>query len=174
MITTIAVVLFSALIVFAFDSMKKRKHKKNDAIRRESISNLADELSNGVKEILVDGVSRRNSERFLVSGIFSHTPSYRLGKGKISHKSRIVLSDKSLIVLDWSFENRWDWGDIKKVELYSDGFTIYPENDDALKFKTSSVSREEMEVITLMGMESVHHGTISNLSILDPQVAIEA
>lgn len=173
MISTIAIILISSAIVYAINEIKRARINKKDQIRRETISSLVDELSEGVTEIQVNGVHKRLDEHFLVSGIFSYTPSYRLGKGKISHKSRVVISNKYLIILDWDFDNRWRWESIEKFELHSDGFTIYPNNDSMFKFKTSSIAREEMEVITLVGFESVSRGTIGKLPILNKALPIE-
>lgn len=169
-ITTLIIALSSAILVYVLDKLKKRKIQKNDSIRRERISELIDQLCLGVKQITVAGVYRRDDEIFLASGVFSYSPSYRLGKGSISHKSRIVLSDKAFIISDWDCENRWSWSEITKIEIHSDGFTIFPEKDAVFRFKTSSIARPEMEIITMMGMENCHRGTISHMPIL-PYIA---
>lgn len=173
MISTMFIILASAIVVYALDARRTIKIMKNDAIRRVKISKLVDELAKGVKEISINNACKRNDERFLVSGIFSYTPSFRLGKGEISHKSRIIVSDKYLIILDWDFENRWDWENIQKIELHSDGFTIYPESGSIFKFKTKSIANEEMAVIALLGMESVCRGTLEKIVAPKEQLTVD-
>ncbi|MEZ8861897.1 hypothetical protein [Vibrio sp. 10N.247.311.51] len=174
MIPTIVIILVGAIIAFAFDKNRQSKLIRNDSIRRENISQLIDELCGGVKEMLIEGTFKRADERFVASGMFSYLQCDQGKKNRISHKSRVILSNQALIVLEWDFENRWEWSAIEKIEMYSDGFTVYPRNDSILKFKTTSISKPEMEVITMLGMEGCHRGTIENLPIIPTEIKLGA
>ncbi|CAH7218250.1 hypothetical protein VCHA50P415_30536 [Vibrio chagasii] len=162
---TLSMVLVGVSVFYLRAKYNNQKRETDDDFREKSISILIDDLPEGINEHRISGVIRRPNELFLCSGIFTCSPALLLEKKAIRHKSRILLTNQSIVILDWDSETRWDWGNLGKVERSSNGFTIYPQEGLPFTFITESIKRPEIEVISLIELEGATRGAISKIPV---------
>ncbi|CAH6820765.1 conserved hypothetical protein [Vibrio chagasii] len=171
-------ITFSAVFIAAFatylrGAYKQKKREANNKLRRESISILIDDLPDGINEHVISGVIKRPQERFLASGVFTYSPACLIQKAGIKHKSRVLVTSDSIVVLDWDSETRWTWNSLQKIEMLEDGFTIYPKQGASFKFIADSTNRPELEVMAIVQVECVNKGSIKDIPILPENVTGE-